>query len=231
MSSGFVSAGVEGDDYEVSKPNDEWSRVKQELDASRQRKATEGQQEGGKSLYEVLQQNKAAKQEAFEESIRLKNQFRTLDEDEVEFLDSILESTRAKEEELQRETSEKLELFHRQREEAEKALLDAEGGSTAELAGPADEGDNWAISGRKRRRVKEKDGLLGLKRRKSSTDNRASLNDAKKDAKKVDEATQSTATKKSQSTQSSSPSASTGTKKAPALGLGLGAYSSDEDDD
>ncbi|KAF3481500.1 uncharacterized protein GIQ15_04259 [Arthroderma uncinatum] len=229
MSSGFVSAGVEGDDYEGGKPSDEWMRVKQELDASRQRKATEGQQEGGKSLYEVLQQNKAAKQEAFEESIRLKNQFRTLDEDEVEFLDSILESTRAKEEALQKETSEKLELFHRQREEAEKALLDAEGGSTAELVGPADEGDNWAISGRKRRRVKEKDGgLLGLKRRKSSTDK--ALADIKADAK-GDEDGQPPAAKEA---QSSTPSAATVTKeikKAPALSLGLGVYSSDEDDD
>lgn len=58
MSSGFVSAGVEGEDYEGSKPNDEWLKVKQELEESRQRRAAEGQQEGGKSLYEVLQQNK-----------------------------------------------------------------------------------------------------------------------------------------------------------------------------
>ncbi|EFE43645.1 hypothetical protein TRV_01607 [Trichophyton verrucosum HKI 0517] len=228
MSSGFVSAGVEGEDYEGSKPNDEWLKVKQELEESRQRRAVEGQQEGGKSLYEVLQQNKAAKQEAFEESIRLKNQFRTLDEDEVEFLDSILESTHAKEEALQKETSEKLELFHRQREEAEKALLDAETGNAAELVGPADEGDNWAISGRKRRRPKEKEGgLLGLKRRRSATaaenNNNSSTHskDGKDKAMEGAEATQPPPIKKPE------PSIPTETK---ASTLGLGAYSSDEDD-
>ncbi|EGD99412.1 hypothetical protein TESG_06765 [Trichophyton tonsurans CBS 112818] len=228
MSSGFVSAGVEGEDYEGSKPNDEWLKVKQELEDSRQRRATEGQQEGGKSLYEVLQQNKAAKQEAFEESIRLKNQFRTLDEDEVEFLDSILESTRAKEEALQKETSEKLELFHRQREEAEKALLDADTGNAAELVGPADEGDNWAISGRKRRRPKEKDGgLLGLKRRRSATaaenNNNSSTQseDGKDKAAEGAEATQPPPIKKPEPSIPTETNAST---------LGLGAYSSDEDD-
>lgn len=169
----------------------------------------------------------AAKQEAFEESIRLKNQFRTLDEDEVEFLDSILESTRAKEEALQKETSEKLELFHRQREEAEKALLDAETGNAAELVGPADEGDNWAISGRKRRRPKEKEGgLLGLKRRRSATaaennNSNTHSKDGKDKAVEGAEATQPPPIKKPE------PSIPTETK---ASTLGLGAYSSDEDD-
>lgn len=161
----------------------------------------------------------AAKQEAFEESIRLKNQFRTLDEDEVEFLDSILESTRAKEEALRKETSEKLELFHRQREEAEKALLDVENGNTAEPAGPADESDNWAISTRKRRRVKEKDGgRLGLKRRRSST----TATDNNKDG--TAEAPQPPPIQKPETTTPPE------TKKKAVLSLGLGAYSSDEDD-
>lgn len=65
-----------------------------------------------------------AKQEAFEEKMKLKNQFRALDEDEVEFLDSIMESTRAQEAAVKKETAEQLELFRRQREEAEKALLE-----------------------------------------------------------------------------------------------------------
>ena len=62
----------------------------------------------------------AAKQEAFEESIRSRNQFRSLDEDEVDFLDSVLESTRAKEAEVKKQTTEQLEAFRRQQEEAEK---------------------------------------------------------------------------------------------------------------
>lgn len=104
-----------------------------------------------------------AKQEAFEEKIRLKNQFRSLDEDEVEFLDSVLESTRAQEAAVKKDTAEQLELFRRQREEAEKASL----GPTSSEVAPA-QGDEWAIPARKRRRDKNKDLLIPGKKRKAS---------------------------------------------------------------
>ena len=115
----------------------------------------------------------AAKEEAFQESIKLKNQFRNLDEDEVEFLDSVLESTRKKEEEVKKETSEQLDLFRRQQEEKDKELL--EGGEEADgKAGSPTTGESqssWAVNARKRKRVKEneKAGLKGLKLRKSSS--------------------------------------------------------------
>ena len=115
----------------------------------------------------------AAKEEAFQESIKLKNQFRNLDEDEVEFLDSVLESTRKKEEEVKKETSEQLDLFRRQQEEKDKELL--EGGEEAEgKAGSPTAGESqsqWAVNARKRKRTKENDraGLKGLKLRKSSS--------------------------------------------------------------
>ena len=115
----------------------------------------------------------AAKEEAFQESIKLKNQFRNLDEDEVEFLDSVLESTRKKEEEVKKETSEQLDLFRRQQEEKDKELL--EGGEEAEAkAGSPTTGESqssWAVNARKRKRAKEneKAGLKGLKLRKSSS--------------------------------------------------------------
>jgi hypothetical protein len=111
-----------------------------------------------------------AKQEAFEESIRLKNQFRSLDEDEVEFLDSLLESTRAKEAAVKKETAEQLEVFHRQRQEADRALLEAASGDVDKpgAAAPGEE-EQWVISGRKRRRDKKKESLIPGKRRKSST--------------------------------------------------------------
>ena len=116
----------------------------------------------------------AAKQEAFEESIRLKNQFRTLDDDEVEFLDSVLESTRAKEEAVKRETVEQLDVFRRQQEEADRALLlQHEDGPDEEKTGkagsPTTEETQWAVNARKRKRVKEKEGLKGIKLRKYST--------------------------------------------------------------
>ena len=56
MSSGFVSAGT---DQEPVQRDDEWHRVQQELEEERRRKAELGRQEDGKSLYEVLQQNKS----------------------------------------------------------------------------------------------------------------------------------------------------------------------------
>ncbi|KAL5361668.1 N-terminal domain of NEFA-interacting nuclear protein NIP30-domain-containing protein [Aspergillus floccosus] len=164
MSSGFVSAGT---DQEPIERDDEWLRVQKELEEERRRKAELGKQDGGKSLYDVLQQNKMAKQEAFEEKIKLKNQFRSLDEDEVEFLDSIMESTRAQEAAVKKETAEQLELFRRQREEAEKTLLEE---GSADVA-PSAEGEEWKIPARKRRRDKNKDLLIPGKKRKSTAEN------------------------------------------------------------
>lgn len=112
----------------------------------------------------------AAKQDAFEESIRLKNQFRNLDEDEVEFLDSVLESTRKKEEEVKKQTSEQLDLFRRQQEEADRAAI--EGDSTVNTDQNSPTGDveeNWAVNRGKRKRVEDKKGLPGFKVRKSSS--------------------------------------------------------------
>lgn len=55
MASGFVSGGT------TDKPterDDEWLKAQQEIEANRRRKEEESRQQGGKSLYEVLQSNK-----------------------------------------------------------------------------------------------------------------------------------------------------------------------------
>lgn len=104
-----------------------------------------------------------AKQEAFEEKIKLRNQFRSLDEDEIEFLDSVLESTRAQEAAVKQDTAEQLDVFRRQREEAEKVQLED---ASADVGPPA-EGEDWKIPARKRRRDKNKDLLVPGKKRKS----------------------------------------------------------------
>ena len=115
----------------------------------------------------------AAKQDAFEESIRLKNQFRNLDEDEVEFLDSVLESTRNREQAVKKETREQLELFRRQQEEADRALI-AESTGTGEAnevggsESPNGEESLWAVNARKRKRLKEKEPSKLSKQRKKS---------------------------------------------------------------
>ncbi|KAI6806655.1 hypothetical protein KC340_g18782, partial [Hortaea werneckii] len=120
MSSGFVAAGSGGGNGDEASANNNnknnnttnsqqdsaWAEAQRKIDATRQHssltgsKPRLGEQEGGKSLYETLQANKAAKQEAFDEATRFRNQFRSLDEDEVEFLDSVLESTRTQEAEV-----------------------------------------------------------------------------------------------------------------------------------
>lgn len=99
--------------------------------------------------------------------MRLKNQFRALDEDEVEFLDSVLESTRAQEEAVKRDTADQLEAFRKQREEAEKVLL---GAASSDVTPAPTEEEDWAISARKRRRDKGKDLFPGKKRKASVTE-------------------------------------------------------------
>jgi len=56
MSSGFVSAGTNDEPVER---DDDWQRVQRELEEERKRKADLSKQDGGKSLYDILQQNKS----------------------------------------------------------------------------------------------------------------------------------------------------------------------------
>ncbi|GES58914.1 NEFA-interacting nuclear protein NIP30 [Aspergillus terreus] len=258
MSSGFVSAGT---DQEPIERDDEWLRVQKELEEERRRKAELGKQDGGKSLYEVLQQNKSevilfhnevAKQEAFEEKIKLKNQFRSLDEDEVEFLDSIMESTRAQEAAVKKETAEQLELFRRQREEAEKTLLEE---GSADVA-PSAEGEDWKIPARKRRRDKNKDLLIPGKKRKSTVENPSDVSppadkapSKSQGSKKNEQSTDASSKSEESNKPSEVPGASKSpskpasgvqtpnpghaedkqTVKAPSLSLGLAGYDSDSE--
>ncbi|KAI4790774.1 hypothetical protein E4T45_13102, partial [Aureobasidium sp. EXF-8846] len=216
---------------------------------ARRKKEDEARQHGGKSLYEVLQANKDAKQDAFEEAAKLKNQFRSLDQDEVEFLDTVMESTRAKEDAVKRETAERLEAFRRQQEDTEKASR-----GDAPEASNQSEADTWAFNARKRKRTKEKEAIAGLKLRKSSssmaqmTSDAGSTEAAVSDDKKLSPSSPAP-TPASQSAKSVQPpvaaidkaitdkidkppaAAAASTAPAPAAALGLAAYSSDDDDD
>lgn len=175
--------------------------------------------------------------------MRLKNQFRALDEDEVDFLDSVLESTRAQEEAVKKDTADQLEIFRKQREEAEKAML---GSTTSEVTPAPAEEEDWAISARKRRRDKGKDLLLPGKKRKASTSEESVM----PKTEGVDSKTTSTPAKDTQSaktagnavestsatqTRSSIPDKSTTETKQPGkrapVALGLVGYGSDSDSD
>lgn len=150
---------------------------------------------------------------------------------------------------MKKETAEQLETFRKQREEAEKALLDEASNAQASNPGAASavEEDTWTTSGRKRRRAKDKETLVGAKLRKMSSSTRDNEPDEEQTTRSMK--TQSdpkdkdpTMVKNASSTvesrvHSKPPSsekllssipASTKTLAAPP-GLGLAGYSSDED--
>ncbi|KAK3987589.1 N-terminal domain of NEFA-interacting nuclear protein NIP30-domain-containing protein [Cladorrhinum sp. PSN332] len=158
----------------------EWAAVTAQLESDRKRReearvaAASGQQE--KSLYEVLQANKAAKQAAFEEASKLKNQFRALDDDEIEFLDEVRVKKREEEEKRRREVEEGLRKFREGK--GGKDGKDGGGRTDSEEEEEAvDVGVSFEVLGRKRVRVggggggggKRAKGL-GIKRKESTGD-------------------------------------------------------------
>jgi hypothetical protein len=155
---------------------------------------------------------------------------------------------------VKKETAEQLEAFRQQREAAEKALLDEaenqQKGNSHTISPPDQE--TWSTSGKKRRRLKEKDTLIGTKLRKVSssadkdsieklpakvgTEDRTDLAERRKEPAEHTEPIEVKA--KSVSQEQSSPasrvisktSAPTTTTTTPVTSaLGLGDYSSDED--
>lgn len=68
MTSRFVPAGSTD---EGAARGDDWDQARQDVEDTRRRKEEEGRQEGGKSLYEVLQQNKG-KSSSLQSHTRLK---------------------------------------------------------------------------------------------------------------------------------------------------------------
>ncbi|PHH77352.1 hypothetical protein CDD82_3556 [Ophiocordyceps australis] len=171
MASRFVGGGTIGaesaaeTDKQQSQPpaaaagskSVEWEVVQRQLEEERRRKdearikAATG---GERSLYEILQANKAAKQEAFEEQHRLRNQFRALDDDEAAFLDEVRERQAQKENALRQETEQGLREFR------EKQRQGASGGALEENEASED----WGVS-RKRKRAVRTTGANKVTRR------------------------------------------------------------------
>lgn len=179
----------------------------------------------------------AAKQEAFEEAARLKNQFRALDDDEVDFLDSVLESTKAKENAVKEETAEQLDAFRKQRALAEQSLHGLDDENSGKPDNPTG-ADAWSLKKKKRRRDQDRSAEstgVGTKLRKTScsaTDDRRPIENLSaptahsKEApvKQMESSTTPTTIK------GSSPSLQQQKPSPISAGLGLGGYSSDEDD-
>ncbi|KAI0020525.1 hypothetical protein F4780DRAFT_363398 [Xylariomycetidae sp. FL0641] len=157
-----------------TKKNAQWEAVQAELDAERKRRseARRGVVEGGagseKSLYDILQANKAAKQAAFEESTRLRNQFRALDDDEVDFLEGVQDAARAAEAARRRETEAGLAAFRAAQKlqlqgsaEATTTTTTATATTTTAAAENQQAVEEWTpTAGRKRKRDKAGIGVL-----------------------------------------------------------------------
>ncbi|KAM6531185.1 hypothetical protein FSOLCH5_000669 [Fusarium solani] len=222
MSNRFVSAGTIGSSGELSKDtgataapteqplydsakNKEWETVQKELDAERRRR----EEQRVKAAT-----GDAAKQAAFEEQTKLRNQFRALDDDEIEFLDDIRANKRAEEERVRRETEEGLKAF-RERQKGDT------GERPQDEPSAEGEGESWEV-GRKRKRVKERD-VKGLRRKASAVE---------EDDKDEEPAKQRETKAKKQPEEAEAESkAETSTKPPEKKGLGLVGYGSDSDED
>ena len=169
------------------------------------------------------------------QSIRLKNQFRSLDDDEVDWLDSVLESARTQEDIVRKETQNQLEAFHKQQEEVENAAFAADEGNN-EASG---KGEQWLYNNKKRRKPANKAIGRALKVRKSSASDR--LDDHPRDLTNEDPYTSTSkspsegthVTTAPQAVKGDVTSAKSHTDHPPQqhkqLDLGLGVYSSDDD--
>ena len=164
-----------------------------------------------------------------------------MDEDEVEFLDSVLESTRAEEDRVKKETAEGLALFRQQQEEADKKARRGSGGADIEDGSPVREEELWVAGGKKRKRTKEKEVLKGVKIRRASTaDESAKITPPQPSMPDDSKATHTPTTKASASTVaeksvSDSNVAKGNVTKRPPIpqksGLGLVSYGSDSESD
>ncbi|KAH9865380.1 hypothetical protein J1614_008963 [Plenodomus biglobosus] len=221
MSSGFVSGGTAGEEVER---DDEWKHAQREIEEARKAKAELAKQQDGKSLFEVLQANKDKKQAEFEERARFKLH-NTLDDEEADYLDSVLEKKRQEEMRIKKETLAQLELFRTQQEETERRALEAESVEPSK-----EDREQWAMKGRKRKKGAEGGLLKGVKLRKSSSAaDEQKISEVKTNESSTQKST-TTSTIPLQVLMSKPVPGSPSVKRASALSLGLGYASTDDED-
>ncbi len=152
----------------------------------------------------------------------------------------MLESTRAEEDRVKRETAEGLALFRQQQEEADKRVRRESNGAAAEEGSTIVDEDTWVSGGRKRKRTKEKEGFKGVKLRRPSTSIETIQPTDSNPAspafeRSLQEAPKLPAEPLAAQTQHTTDTATRNVNKKPLLprssGLGLVGYGSDEDDD
>lgn len=141
----------------------------------------------------------------------------------------MLESERAKEAAIRKETREQLDSFRKLQEEAEKAAL-----LGADTDGPVAEEEQLFATARKRKKGKEKEPLRGVKLRKSSSTAEQPEPDRKiagkpQEKKMVSQEEDEKKPQESNKKPQEENRKPLEEKKKPPM-LGLGNYSSDEDD-
>ncbi|KAG5933924.1 hypothetical protein E4U60_004219 [Claviceps pazoutovae] len=169
----------------------EWAAVQKELEEARRTKAVAVRGEE-RSLYDVLQANKAAKQAAFEEQTKIRNQFRPLDDDEIEFLDEVKAAKRMEEERVRREMEEGLRAFReQQRRTSGGGAVGAEGdedaGARAGVGEMQSTGAGEWGAGRKRKRGRERE-RIGLVKRKVGGEGEEARDKGSKETRETKEA-------------------------------------------
>ncbi|CAK7267373.1 hypothetical protein SEPCBS57363_002559 [Sporothrix epigloea] len=208
---------------------EEWAVVEKQLEAERQRRTearlaaqTAGAGGGETSLYDALQANKAAKQAEFEEQHKLKNQFRPLDEDEVDFLDGLEADARAAEARVKAETAADLDAFRA----AQGRGHGGRGGGQGQDDDKPDDGTElvgdtaWGLA-RKRKRRTDRTTHPKMKRKGSAAE--------KQDSSNKDEKTEKTKKTEKPPPKEATPQARPTTAAKPALGLAD--YGSDDSED
>jgi hypothetical protein len=228
MSSGFVSGGTVDNPTER---DDEWRQAQAELEAARKAKADLAAQHDGKSLFEILQENKDKKQAEFEERARYKLHV-SLNDEEADYLDSLEEKRRKEEATVRKDTQERLEAFRRQQEEeARKALED----ESTDI--PSEEQVQWAAPSRKRKKGLETGLLKGVKLKKSNStpeESKVASQPVQQEKQITSKVPTTSMSNKGTAAQVASPTVAdqkaTPAKPTNALSLGLGYASSDDED-
>jgi hypothetical protein len=137
-----------------------------------------------------------------------------LNDEEVEFLDSVSKSRQEKERAFKEETDNQLDVFRKQRNEVERKARAADSQTIA-----AQPGSEWEFAGKKRKKAEDKGGLKGVKLRRTVQE---PAKETKSPSSKPEEPL------KKDEPQSSSLEESKPTEKPVSAGLGLD-YGSDSE--
>ncbi|KAM0750709.1 hypothetical protein T439DRAFT_380583 [Meredithblackwellia eburnea MCA 4105] len=89
----------------------DWKAAYERMGQEPPKKEEDNEPYDGRSLWEKLKANKDKKQEAFDEQLKFKNQFRALDEDEISFLDSLTEDNHEEEDRKKQMIDEEVKNF------------------------------------------------------------------------------------------------------------------------